>query len=199
MIPYLFLQVRSVHQVGKIGKLPRFYLLFLDDLMNQAMLDDEGSSDESLGCVVPSGANSGDACQFVRSYLSHDELQLLGHRIAENPLLEPSQYEDRFTNPSLDCRDVCQTCLVTVPAYVTVRLAKKPSLEYPAIPRSGFEAAYLGVPEAEPVPSFSKCYTNLLFCSKTLLLADVLSNFSRIDGLSQTEHRVALSSDWQGS
>ena len=123
--------------------------------MNQAMLESDQSSVESLECLVPSGGST-DATQFVRSFLSPEELQQLSDRILCNPLLSPSAYEDRFTNPTIDCRDVCQACLVTLPAYVTVRLASRPSQKPSGIAQSGFEAAFLSVGDTGPTPSFRK-------------------------------------------
>jgi hypothetical protein len=77
----------------------------------------------------------------------------------KNPLLLPSQFEDRFTHP-LDCRDESQSCLVTLPAYVTVRVAGPPSAEPPLIATSGFESAFLSAPSGGSQPSFRK----FVFC-----------------------------------
>ena len=73
-----------------------------------------------------------------------------------NPLLRPSQFEDAFTSPNFLRDEFSSDCIVTMPAYVTIKLAGRPSTEPMQIARSGFEKTYLTIPATGPQPSFRK-------------------------------------------
>ena len=75
-------------------------------------------------------------------------------RILMNPLLTPSLFEDQFTSPNFRRDEFSADCIVTMPAYITIKLAGRPSSEPNMIARSGFEEAYLTIPAAGPRPSF---------------------------------------------
>jgi hypothetical protein len=71
-----------------------------------------------------------------------------------NPLLKPSEFEDQFTSPNFLRDEFSTDCIVTMPAYITIKLAGKPSSEPNQIARSGFEESYLTIPATGPQPSF---------------------------------------------
>jgi hypothetical protein len=139
--------------------------------MNQGMLCETVSSGSLPHISHEAESTRSGPSQFAHSNLSAEELQVswalssikyqiyiqaLTDRIVKNPLLQPEQFEDRFTNPALDKRDESQYCIATLPAYVQVRLANQPSAE-PVHPiESGFEQQLLPSPTTKARPSFRK-------------------------------------------